>query len=288
MSRLADLLRRATVRPKADVLRRAAPLPVVLLAIATTFLAATGNPGRASAAPQSGIVRPDTEPNQPSAKLGSELFAGNCATCHGIAGSGVTKGRPGAGDVIGLGPPLRGVGAQAADFYLTTGYMPLGNPHQQPYTSRVLFSTKEIRSLVAYVASLGPGPGIPDPHPGRGSISEGVQLFTEHCAGCHQEDARGGFVTGARVPPLQGENARQIAEAVRIGPYLMPRFPTSQISDSQLNSIIKYVLSQNHPSNRGGWGIGNIGPIPEGLVTWWIAVPLLLLSCMILGRRIRR
>lgn len=50
--------------------------------------------------------------------------------------------------------------------------------------------------------------------------------------------ARGGFVTGARVPPLQAATASQIAEAVRIGPYLMPRFTVAQISQAQLNSII--------------------------------------------------
>lgn len=275
----------STLRPW---LRRVCTAPILALALGATLIAAAGTPGRAVAAGQNGIVRPDTEPGQPTKYLGSQLFAANCASCHGIAGSGISKGRPGAGDVIGLGPPLRGVGAQAAHFYLTTGYMPLGNPHQQPYTNRVLFSTKEIRALVDYVASLGKGPGIPYPHPGQGSISEGAQLFTQHCAGCHQEDARGGYVTGARVPPLQGVTATQIAEAVRIGPYLMPKFSASQISGAQLNSIIRYVLSQNHPVNRGGWGIGNIGPIPEGLVTWWIAIPLVLLSCLLLGRKVRR
>jgi ubiquinol-cytochrome c reductase cytochrome c subunit len=48
------------------------------------------------------------------------------------------------------------------------------------------------------------------------------------------------------------------------------------------------VLSTNHPDNRGGWGIGNIGPIPEGLVAWWIGAPLLVLSCRMVGRRRRR
>jgi ubiquinol-cytochrome c reductase cytochrome c subunit len=81
--------------------------------------------------------------------------------------------------------------------------------------------------------------------------------------------------------------ARQIAEAVRIGPYLMPRFSTRQISDRELNSIIRYVVAMRHPDNRGGWGIGNIGPIPEGLVAWWIAGPLLVLSCLAVARRRR-
>lgn len=245
--------------------------------------------GIAEAQPQSGIVRPTTEPSSPSVELGSQLFAGNCASCHGIAGSGIKSPRPGAGNILGAGPPLRGVGAIAPDFYLRTGFMPLSSIHDQPGPDRVEFSDKEIRSLVAYVASLGSGPAIPHPDPAAGSLSSGMHLYTLHCAGCHQEQAEGGFVTGARVPPLQGVTATQIAEAVRIGPYLMPRFSREQISDTDLNSIVKFVLSTNHhDDNRGGWRIGNIGPIPEGLVTWWIAAPLLILACMAMGRRMRR
>ena len=248
-------------------------------------LIALGAVAIAQAQPQSGIVRPTTEPSSPSVQLGAQLYAGNCSSCHGISGSGITSPRPGAGSVAGAGPPLRGVGASAPDFYLRTGYMPLSSIHDQPGPDRVLFSENEIRSLVAYVASLGPGPAIPNPDPASGTLSDGLHLFTQHCAGCHQVVARGGFVTGAVVPPLQGVTATEIAEAVRIGPYLMPRFPQSQISDSQLNSIVRYVLWTRHPSDRGGWGIGNLGPIPEGLVTWFIAVPLLVVACVLLGKR---
>ncbi len=246
--------------------------------------------GLAEAQPGSGIVRPTSEPPSPSAKLGAELFEGNCSSCHGFAGQGISSPRPGSGGITGEGPPLRGVGAQAADLYLRAGFMPLSSIHDEPGTDRVLFSDKEIRSLVAFVASLGPGPGpgIPRVDPASGSISSGVLLFTEHCSGCHQEVARGGFVTGARVPPLQGLSATEIAEAVRVGPYEMPRFSSRQISEKDLNSIIRYVLSTDHPDNRGGWGIGNIGPIPEGLVTWWIAVPLVICACLAVGRRFRR
>jgi ubiquinol-cytochrome c reductase cytochrome c subunit len=244
--------------------------------------------GIAEAQPQSGIVRPTTEPTQPSAQLGAELYAGNCASCHGIAGAGISSPRPGAGDISGAGPPLHGVGARTVDFYLRTGYMPLSSIHDQPGPDRVLLSEKEIRSLVAYVASLGSGPAIPHPDPDAGSISQGFAQFTLHCAGCHQIVARGGYVTGALVPPLQSASETEIAEAVRIGPYLMPRFSKRQISDAQLNSLVKYVLSTRRPDNRGGWGIGNLGPIPEGLVAWWIAAPLLIVACMMVGRRLRR
>jgi ubiquinol-cytochrome c reductase cytochrome c subunit len=243
----------------------------------------------AQAQPQSGIVRPTSEPSSPSRQLGAELYAGNCATCHGVAGEGINQPRAGAGGVLGQGPSLRGVGALAADFYLRTGYMPLANPHSEPEDlqqgTRVLLADKEIRSLVLYVASLGHGPPIPTPEPGSGNLSMGQQLFSMHCSGCHQIMARGGFVTGARVPELQTVPAAQIAEAVRIGPYLMPHFSVHQISDAELNDIIKYILAVRHPPNRGGWGIGNIGPIPEGLVTWWIAGPLIIFMCLALAKR---
>jgi ubiquinol-cytochrome c reductase cytochrome c subunit len=257
--------------------------------ITLAVLMSLGAVAIAQAQPRSGIVRPTTEPSSPSVQLGAQLFAGNCSSCHGISGSGITSPRPGAGGILGAGPSLRGVGALAPDFYLRTGFMPLAGIHDEPANERVLFSDKEIRSLVAYVASLGRGPGIPHPDPAAGSLSEGMRLYTLHCAGCHQEDAEGGFVTGARVPPLQGVTATEIAEAVRIGPYEMPSFSEQQLSNAQLNSIIKFVLSlKNHDDNRGGWRIGNVGPIPEGLVTWWIAVPLLIIACMLMGRRLKR
>ena len=259
-------------------------LPWIFALVAVFALGAVS---LAAAQPGSGIVRPTTEPAQPGVQLGAQLYAGNCASCHGIAGAGISSPRPGAGQILGAGPPLRGVGAQAPDFYLRTGYMPLSSIHDQPGPDRVLFSDKEIRSLVAYVASLGSGPGIPNADPAAGSISEGLHQYTLHCAGCHQVVARGGFVTGALVPPLQSATPTEIAEAVRLGPYLMPRFSKRQISDAQLNSIARYVLSTRHPDNRGGWGIGNLGPIPEGLVVWWIAAPLLIVACMLVGRRIR-
>jgi ubiquinol-cytochrome c reductase cytochrome c subunit len=244
--------------------------------------------GIAEAQPQSGIVRPTSEPTTPTVQLGAELYAGNCASCHGIAGAGINSPRPGAGGILGAGPPLKHVGAIAPDFYLRTGYMPLSSIRDQPGPDRVLLTDNEIRSLVAYVASLGSGPTIPHLNPAAGTISQGLALFTDHCAGCHQVVGRGGFVTGALVPPLQSATPTEIAEAVRIGPYLMPRFSARQISDAQLNSIVKYVLSTRHPDNRGGWGIGNLGPIPEGLVAWWIAAPLLLVACRAVGRRRRR
>ena len=217
---------------------------------------------------------------------GASLYQANCASCHGPHGEGVRNRTRGAGDVPGQGPPLRGVGAQAADFYLRTGYRPLGDPGQQPTRTRVLFTDAQIRALVGYVASFGHGPAIPQPHPERGSVAEGQKLFVDHCAGCHQIVAEGGYVTGARVPPLEDATDRQVAEAVRIGPYLMPHFSKEQLSDGQLDSLIAYVDYAKHPDDRGGWSLGHLGPWPEGLVTWLIAAASLVALCVVIGRRL--
>jgi quinol---cytochrome-c reductase cytochrome c subunit len=263
-------------------MRRARTL--IACALAALALAAV-----AHAELPSGISRPDDERGLSQHELGAQLYAGNCASCHGIAGRGVPEPSPvrGAGNVKGQGPPLAGVGAQAADLFLTTGFMPLQNPHQQPWRRRVEFTPKEIAAITGYVASLAPGPPIPHPDPAAGNVSQGFHLFTEHCAGCHQAVAEGGYVTNVRVPRIKEDTPTQIAEAVRVGPNLMPKFSKHHISDRQLNSIIAYLQSVKHPHDPGGWGIGHIGPVPEGMLTWFIAAVALIGLCVLIGERLR-
>lgn len=240
----------------------------------------------AMAQPAPGIVRPENSGSLSPRELGAALFAGNCATCHGVDGRGVSASGNARGD-RGQGPSLEGVGALAADFYLRTGYMPLTDPDDQPVRKPSPFSDREIRALVDYVASLGNGPPVPQPAPERGNLSEGRRVFTENCAGCHQAVAEGGVITGARVPPLKDDTPTQVAQAVRIGPYVMPSFPESAISDAELDSLVRYVLYTQHPDDRGGWGIGNIGPVTEGLVTWTVGALVLLAACVVIGQRLR-
>ena len=240
-----------------------------------------GAPAAALAAPSAQVER------------GLHLYGRYCIACHGPNGSGQVRPTPaGAGPArdqiveAGAAPSLRGVGALAADFYLRTGYMPLKRTGMQPRRSRLLLGPGEIDALVAYVASLGTGPPVPRPQPSRGDLSEGQALFTRNCAGCHQVVAEGGFVTGAVPPPLGAATATQIAEAVRVGPYVMPTFSKRRLSDAQLDSIIRYVEWAKHPDDRGGWALGHIGPIPEGLVTWFLAASVLVAVCTLLGRRL--
>jgi quinol---cytochrome-c reductase cytochrome c subunit len=205
---------------------------------------------------------------------GRQLYMEGCASCHGMDARGVP----------GQGPDLHGAGAAAADFYLSTGRMPLAEPTDQPTRSDPAYSRSDIDQLAAYIGSLG-GPPIPDVDPAQGSERVGLELFAENCAGCHHMTGAGGIVTSAVAPSLSHATPRQVAEAVRVGPYVMPHFGPQQINDFQLSSLVHYVELTKDPDDRGGWALGHVGPVPEGMVAWLLAGTALVLVARLIGKR---
>ena len=205
---------------------------------------------------------------------GRALFVEGCSDCHGFDARGVP----------GVGPTLYGAGAESADFYLRTGRMPLDAPGDQPERSKPSYSGADLADLIAYVASLG-GPPVPDVHPERGDLALGQRAFTSYCAGCHQVVARGGAAVGGYAPDLLSATPRQVAEAVRVGPYIMPRFGERAIDRHTLDSLARYVEWTHAPRNPGGWSLGELGPVPEGLVAWFLAGVVLVLFIRLLGER---
>jgi mono/diheme cytochrome c family protein len=124
-----------------------------------------------------------------SVERGAQLFALSCATCHGANGTG------------GVAPSLVGVGEAAADFQLRTGRMPrtsldTGQAPRKPPA----FNDEGIRDLVAYVASLGDGPAIPNVTAGS-DVQRGMSLIIGNCAPCHGASAGGGVVGGGAIAP---------------------------------------------------------------------------------------
>lgn len=235
---------------------------LALVDFATRFDASAATPRKLAGVPS------------PLVAQGHSLFESSCAACHGIAAQGIR----------GRAPSLHGVGALAADFYLETGRMPLPYSRAQPMRASPAFPQSKIKALIAYVASFG-GPEVPVVRPRQGSLAEGQRLFGLNCAGCHTIQAQGGIVTGAIVPSLNKATPTQIGEAVRIGPYVMPRFSEGELSTGQVDSLARYIQSIQHPDDLGGWGIGRIGPIPEGMVAWLLAVTALVLIARLLGER---
>jgi len=187
---------------------------------------------------------------------GRELFVTGCAQCHGADGGGTDQ-----------GPSLVGVGAASADFQLTTGRMPDTDPDRQPVSKPPAYEPDEIDALVAYVASLGDGPPIPDVDDPPGRLTEGGELYLLNCAACHSAAGNGGALSSGRTAPdLHGATRVQTAEAIRTGPGPMPIFGPDTLTDRQVNSIVEYVRYLDDPEDPGGLSLGRVGPITEGLV----------------------
>jgi ubiquinol-cytochrome c reductase cytochrome c subunit len=249
-------------------------VPVVLLGGAISLLAleAGAEPaGRGPPPPPSAA----SAPGRAAESAGRRLFVQGCSSCHGFDGEGVE----------GSGPSLAGAGEEAADFYLRTGRMPLNDPKEEPVRGPSPYTDAQVRALTGYVGSLG-GPPVPEVHPEEGDLAEGQKLFTEHCAGCHQVVGRGGMLPGAVVPDLGAASATDVAEALHVGPYVMPSF--DHLEPGEVDGIAAYVEYTQDPEDRGGWAIGHIGPIPEGMVAWLLAGVALLLTIRLIGERTTR
>ena len=205
---------------------------------------------------------------------GRELFVTGCSSCHGLDGKGTRR-----------GPDLSRAGAASADFYLSTGRMPLADPADQPGRKRPAYSRDDIDRLVAYVASLGKGPPVPVLSQ-RGGLAEGNGLYTQNCAACHSSAGAGGALgVSIDAPPLWRATDTQIAEALRIGPGAMPVFGPETLDDGQVASIVRYVSYLRHPDDRGGNPLGHIGPVPEGFVAWIIGLGTMLAVAYWIGTR---
>ncbi|WAL69564.1 c-type cytochrome [Amycolatopsis cynarae] len=214
---------------------------------------------------------------QPAPDRGRELYQQNCASCHGPAGQGTQR-----------GPSLVGTGPASVDFQLSTGRMPLRTEQAEPQHQDAKFGPADIQALVAYVAGFGPG-GPPIPQVGPGDLRTGQEAYLANCAACHSSTGVGGPLTGGQVAPaLFQATPTQIAEAVRVGPLLMPAFTQGQLPDDELNGIIAYLGylqgKQGNP-DPGGLSLGRIGPITEGAVGWGLGLLLVVLVVRRLGSR---
>ncbi len=191
---------------------------------------------------------------------GSKLFMANCATCHGLNLQGTTQ-----------GPSLIGVGAASVDFQVGTGRMPLAMSGPQAEQKPVQFTEEQVSALATFVASKAPGPAIPSAEylKGDGNAAEGAELFRINCALCHNVAGAGGALTeGKFAPPLAGVAANHIYDAMLIGPQNMPVFNDTNITPEQKANIITYLKYLDKTPSVGGFGLGNLGPVSEGLFIW--------------------
>jgi ubiquinol-cytochrome c reductase cytochrome c subunit len=210
---------------------------------------------------------------------GKELFLASCAFCHGKNGEGMPTVREG----YQIGPSLVGVGAAAVDFQVGTGRMPMASPGAQAPRKEAVFTQEEIDALAAYVASLAPGPAIPNEsdysieglseEEREEAISRGGQIFLTNCTACHNYNARGGAMPrGGYAPTLHGVEPKHIYEALLTGPQAMPNFSNGNLTPDEKRDVIAYLDSIQDSPEYAGFTLGGLGPVSEGLFAWVVGI----------------
>lgn len=255
-------------------LTRRHPAAIALLLMLGLFVTGTAYSAMAPKDAEASVSQANDVDN------GKKLFTANCANCHGTNGLGIKD----------AGPSLAGVGAASVDFQMGTGRMPMAAPDvQAPGDIRVKFSEEEISDVGAYVATLGAGPAVPDEEytdGSKGDPGKGGQLFRVNCAMCHSSAGAGGALTrGKDAPPVQGVEGKHIYEAMETGPQSMPVFNDANLSPEDKRDVIAYIEGMEAAGSPGGNGLGNYGPVPEGLFVWTIGLGLLVGFAVWLGQK---
>ena len=225
----------------------------VLLLIGTAYAVITS--GTASASPPGAV-------NSAQIAQGRSIFQATCSSCHGQFAEGQT----------GVAPSLIGVGAAAVDFQVSTGRMPAEEQSAENERKPPKLDPAQTRAVAAYIQFLGGGPPIPTAAQVNGSgadIGLGQQLFVADCAACHNFVGAGGALTyGKFAPALTQSTPTQIYEAMLTGPEAMPVFNDLTITPQEKRDIIRYVTTVRAQPNPGGFSLGRVGPVTEGLVAF--------------------
>jgi ubiquinol-cytochrome c reductase cytochrome c subunit len=205
---------------------------------------------------------------------GRALFQVGCSSCHGQNGEGIVTKRGNQ-----YGPSLVGVGAAAVDFQVGTGRMPMAQPGAQAARKKVVYDADEIKALGAFVQSLGPGPAVPESskYDVSGATDEqivkGGQFFRTNCTACHNFAGSGGALPGGKYAPnLRGVSGKHIYEAMLTGPQQMPVFSDGVLTPEDKKDIIAYLKKNEDTPSYGGFTLGSLGPVSEGMFAWIVGL----------------
>ncbi|MCD2262386.1 cytochrome c [Dietzia aurantiaca] len=222
---------------------------------------------------------------------GKSIYDVACITCHGQNLQGVED----------RGPSLVGVGAGSVYFQVHSGRMPAADNEAQAERKKPRYSEHQIVALAAYVDQYGGGPGIitnPDGTIAQESLrgvsgesraeelARGGELFRLNCASCHNFTGRGGALSAGKYAPiLDPANEQEIYQAMLTGPQNMPKFSDRQLTPDEKQDIIAYIKNADSKVSPGGYGLGGLGPVTEGVAMWLVGIVALIGATLWIGSR---
>ncbi|GAA4261558.1 cytochrome c [Dietzia aurantiaca] len=222
---------------------------------------------------------------------GKSIYDVACITCHGQNLQGVED----------RGPSLVGVGAGSVYFQVHSGRMPAADNEAQAERKKPRYSEHQIVALAAYVDQYGGGPGIitnPDGTVAQESLrgvsgesraeelARGGELFRLNCASCHNFTGRGGALSAGKYAPiLDPANEQEIYQAMLTGPQNMPKFSDRQLTPDEKQDIIAYIKNADSKVSPGGYGLGGLGPVTEGVAMWLVGIVALIGATLWIGSR---
>ena len=171
------------------------------------------------------------------------------------------------------------MGELAVEFQMSTGRMPLQMQGPQAPQKPAQFTEDQIKAIAAWVQSVSPGPTYPDPEviDGKGDVANGAELFRINCAMCHNVAAAGGALTeGKYAPALTSTSPLHMYAAMVTGPQNMPVFNDMTLTTDEKRDIISALLYLQENESPGGWSLGSLGPVSEGLFIWIFGIGTLI------------
>jgi ubiquinol-cytochrome c reductase cytochrome c subunit len=113
------------------------------------------------------------------------------------------------------------------------------------------------------------------------AVVRGGQIFLTNCTACHNFNGSGGAMPrGGYAPSLKGVEEKHIYEALLTGPQAMPTFSNGNLSPDEKRDVIAYLKSIEKAPGYGGFSLGNMGPVAEGLGAWVVGLGSLVLAAV--------
>ena len=94
---------------------------------------------------------------------------------------------------------------------------------------------------------------------------------------CPYVAAAGGALTeGKYAPDIMDTSALHMYAAMVTGPQNMPVFSDMNLTEDDKRDIISALLYQQNEPAPGGFTIGSLGPVSEGLFVWVFGIGALI------------